>query len=213
MTEKKAPRKTRERILTTALSSYNNLGEANVSVAHLCETLTISPGNLYYHFASKEDITAALFKLFEAEMRELLWPPDNVAITVEDMWLFLHLMFETISRYRFLYRDINDLIMRNRTVETGMQRILQQTQRVCIALCEALARGGDFTASAPEIRALATNMTLISTYWLSFEHARHPRSESDIGAGVYQVMSLTTPFLQGDARLLLTRLSESYVAR
>jgi hypothetical protein len=54
-------------------------------------------------------------------------------------------------------------------------------------------------------------MTVIATFWLSFEHARRPRSEPDIGRGVYQVMSLSAPYLQGEARSLLEKLSAEYV--
>jgi hypothetical protein len=38
--------------------------------------------------------------------------------STEDIWLFLHLLFETIWKFRFFYRDINDLLTRNRLVET-----------------------------------------------------------------------------------------------
>jgi hypothetical protein len=67
------------------------------------------------------------------------------------------------------------------------------------------------TATPGEIRALATNMTVVATFWLSFEHASRPRGTPDIGRGVYQVMSLTAPYLQGEARSLLEKLSAAYV--
>ena len=33
---------------------------------------------------------------------------------IEDLWLYLHLMLEAIWDYRFLYRDLDDLVSRNR---------------------------------------------------------------------------------------------------
>ena len=54
-------------------------------------------------------------------------------------------------------------------------------------------------------------MSVVATFWLSFEHARRPRGEPDIGRGVYQVMSLAAPYLQGEARRLLEKLSGEYV--
>lgn len=69
-------------------------------------------------------------------------------------------------------------------------------------------------ATAGEIRVLATNMTMIATDWLSFEYARQPRAWQDgeaFGRGAYQVMAMVAPFLVGDARLLLERLSNEYV--
>jgi hypothetical protein len=55
-------------------------------------------------------------------------------------------------------------------------------------------------------------MTVVATFWLSFEHARRPRGEPDIGRGVYQVMSLAAPYLQGEARSLLEKLSTAHIS-
>jgi hypothetical protein len=76
-----------------------------------------------------------------------------------------------------------------------------------------LAASGALTATGAEIRALATNMSVVATFWLSFEHARRPRGEPDIGRGIYQVMSLAAPYLQGEARHLLEKLSGAYVQK
>jgi hypothetical protein len=54
-------------------------------------------------------------------------------------------------------------------------------------------------------------MCVVATFWLSFEHARRPRGEPDIGRGVYQVISLAAPYLQGNSRELLEKLSQEYV--
>ena len=67
------------------------------------------------------------------------------------------------------------------------------------------------TATPAEIPPLAINMTVVATFWLSFEHARRPRGEPDIGRGVFQVMSLAAPYLQGESRHLLDKLSNAYI--
>jgi len=47
---------TRQAILTTAIELFNEKGTAAVSTNHIAEAMAISPGNLYYHFANKEEI-------------------------------------------------------------------------------------------------------------------------------------------------------------
>jgi hypothetical protein len=55
---------------------------------------------------------------------------DNVA-NVEDAWLFFHMLFELIWQYRFLYRDLNDLLSKNRRLETHFQFLQIQTNLIC----------------------------------------------------------------------------------
>mgnify|MGYP001336762239 FL=1 len=211
--ERKPKRRTRERIVETALKLFNDFGEPNVTTTVIADEMEISPGNLYYHFHSKDEIVNALFAEYEKEIETLLTAPGNRPQGTEDIWLFLHLLFETIWKFRFFYRDINDLLTRNRLVETHFQRILEHKESTAINVCQGLAASGALTATAAEIRALATNMSVVATFWLSFEHARRPRGEPDIGRGIYQVMSLAAPYLQGEARHLLEKLSGAYVQK
>ena len=124
--QRKAPRRTRERILDTALRLFNTQGEPNVTTAALAEAMNISAGNLYYHFRNKDDIVQALMDAYELDIDPLLDPDARRLHGAEDLWLFLHLMFETIWRHRFIYRDLNDLMARNRRVRTRMRSILQR---------------------------------------------------------------------------------------
>ncbi len=211
--EKKPKRRTRERILETALGLFNDFGEPNVTTTVIADEMEISPGNLYYHFHSKDEIVNALFSEYEKEIEHLLTAPGSRPATAEDIWFFLHLVFELIWKYRFFYRDINDLLTRNRLVETHFQRILAHKIQVGTAICQGLVAAGTLRANAAEISALATNMTVIATFWLSYEHARNPRGTPDIGRGAYQVISLAAPFLQGEPRRLLENLSAAYLKK
>ncbi len=108
--------KTSQRILDVALRLFNEQGETNISTNHIADELEISPGNLYYHFRNKDDIIEHLFQRFEERMDQALAVPDGREITLEDVWLQLHLVFECIWNYRFLYRDIINILSRNRSL-------------------------------------------------------------------------------------------------
>lgn len=212
--EKKSKRRTRERILETALALFNDFGEPNVTTQLIADEMGISPGNLYYHFHSKDEIIESLFADFERGIEETLAAPVRRRTDVEDIWLFLHLVFEGIWRHRFLYRDINELLSRNRILETHFQRIVDHKVRTAATICEGLVAAGDMKASTAEIQTLAVNMTVLATYWLSFEFVRAPREpigDAALGRGVFQVMSMTAPYLQGNARLLFENLSRDYL--
>jgi AcrR family transcriptional regulator len=53
--------KTKDRIIQAAVELFNAQGEQNVTTNHIAAHLSMSPGNLYYHFRNKEDIIRAIF--------------------------------------------------------------------------------------------------------------------------------------------------------
>ena len=210
----KPKRRTRERILEASLRLFNDFGEPNVTTTVIADDLNISPGNLYYHFHNKDEIVEAIFAGFKKEIEEILTVPGSRHADVDDIWLFLHLLFEQIWKFRFFYRDLNDLLTRNRTLEIHFKQILAHKVTTATLLCQGLVAAGAMRANERELHALATNMAVIATYWLSFEYARDPRGQKEsgrIGRGVYQVMAMLSPFLIGEARSLLEKLSIEYL--
>lgn len=220
--ERKPPRRTRERILELALRLLNEYGEPNVNTTIIAEEMNISPGNLYYHFKNKDDIVNCLFQQFEKEIDQLLaipaTPADSRRPNVEDAWLFLHVLFELIWKYRFFYRDLSNLLINSRTFELRFKSLLTQKVRMARWLADGLLRRGDLTATSGELDALATNMVVVATYWLSYEYVLNPRRFTEpefvaqvVARGCYQVMALAAPYLAGPARQLFERLAGSYV--
>jgi AcrR family transcriptional regulator len=209
MTAPKAKRRTAERILETALRLFNERGEPNVTTTLIADELNISPGNLYYHFKNKDAISEPLFQRFAQEIRESLALPEQT-VSVEDMWFQLHLVFEVIWRYRFIYRDLNDLLARNRKLRELFRHIVAEQTQAGSAVFRGLVAAREMVASEEELTSLADNTVLIATYWLSFETARGVLNR-DIGRGVYQVMSAIAPFLVGESRLLLEQLRADYL--
>ena len=126
-TRTKKPRRTAERILEVTLELFNRFGEPNVSTTLISAELGISPGNLYYHYPAKDELINSLFDSFEAALAELLRAAPDVR-NVEDAWLFVHMLFELVWRYRFLYRDLNDLLSKNRRLETHFQGVLKKQE-------------------------------------------------------------------------------------
>jgi AcrR family transcriptional regulator len=206
--------RTRERILAVSLALFNDRGETHVTTGMIADELGISPGNLYYHFRNKDQIVERLFDRFEERIS--LEPPEAAggAGAIEDLWLYLHLMFEAIWDYRFLYRNLDDILGRNRRLRDHFNRIVEDKLAAVEALCLALARSGLLTARPGEIRALAANVLVVATYWLNFRAVRGGRENADPqdpGVGAFQVMSLVAPFLAGEARRHFERLGREYV--
>ena len=213
---KKAPRRTAERILEVTLELFNRFGEPNVSTTLISAELGISPGNLYYHYPAKDELINSLYDRYERALNELLNASDNVR-DVEDAWFFLHSLFELIWQYRFLYRDLNDLLSKNRRLETHFQWVLKNKTRSVKAMLDSLNRTGAMRIDSREIDATATSMVVVLTYWLSFEYVRDPRNALEPGSaqsallrGAHHVLSLLTPYLEEGQRAHLQSLVGAY---
>ena len=213
---KKAPRRTAERILEVTLALFNRFGEPNVSTTLISAELSISPGNLYYHYPAKDELINSLFDRYERSLSELLNASDGVR-NVEDTWFFMHTLFELIWQYRFLYRDLNDLLSKNRRLETHFQRVLKNKTRSIKALLDGMTRAGAVTIDSREVEATATSMVVVLTYWLSFEYVRDPRKalepENALAAllrGAHHVLNLLVPYLEQSQRAHLQALVGAY---
>ena len=220
---RKAPRRTAERIRIAALELFNRFGEPNTSTSMIAGELRISPGNLYYHYPSKDELINTLFEQFECALMELLAAADDVR-DVEDAWFFLHSLFELIWQYRFFYRDLNHLLSRNRRLETHFPALLMRKKNALRGVLNQLhvddAATADISSSIETERrqdAVAASMTVVLTYWLSYEYVLHPRgalepdnAQDALMRGAYHVMGLLTPHLDAPQRTHLNTLLQAY---
>ena len=213
---KKAPRRTAERILEVTLELFNRFGEPNVSTTLISAELSISPGNLYYHYPAKDELINALFDRYERSLGELLNASDGVR-DVEDAWFFMHTLFELIWQYRFLYRDLNDLLSKNRRLETHFQWILKNKTRAIKSMLDGMGRSGAVHIDARELDATATTMVVVITYWLSYEYVRDPRralepecAQLALLRGAHHTLALLVPYLEPGQRAHLQGLAAAY---
>jgi AcrR family transcriptional regulator len=204
-------KQTRQRILDTSLAMFNTQGEPNVTTNHIADELEISPGNLYYHFRNKDDIIEQLFARYEERMDNALAAPSGRLPELEDIWLQLHLVFECIWDYRFLYRDLVEILSRNRRIRLRFARILKRADDRAHMVMRGLSQAGIMRASADELNAAATNVLVLSTFWLNYSATRGDRDEQiAIRQGIIQVMMLLAPFLRDAERVHLNTLIRAY---
>ena len=216
---KKAPRRTAERILEVTLALFNRFGEPNVSTTLISAELGISPGNLYYHYPAKDELINALLERYEKSLGELLGASEGVR-DVEDAWFFMHTLFERIWEYRFLYRDLNDLLSKNRKLETHFQRIIDNKTRAVKTMLASMTLHRAMSMDSRQTEPTATSMVVVLTYWLSFEYVRNPRhalepenAQTALLRGAHHVLNLLIPYLEPVQRLHLQALVDAYTSR
>ena len=204
---------TRERILQSSLALFNAQGLAAVSTHRIAAELDISPGNLHYHFKAKRLIVERLFRRFE-ERLEVLNASVHTVRAIDDLWLSLHLRFETIDAYRFVYRDIAFLSSEYPALGQRAQALTAQNLMAAQALCETLVRTGVIEATTADAQMLALQMVFTTTCWLSFERlvpGREALQHSDPGMAAFYTLTLISPYVSRDSAAYLDYLRAKYL--
>ncbi|KAF1023177.1 MAG: hypothetical protein GAK30_00630 [Paracidovorax wautersii] len=197
---KKPPRRTAERILEVALDLCNRFGMTNVSTTQIASEMRISPGNLYYHYASKDDLINKLFDQHECAVLAVLRTSDLVR-DLPATWSFCEALFGCVWQYRFIYRDLNHLLANNRRIETHMQVLLAHKQTALQEILAGLRHGQSLQWSPDEAQEIGAGMLLVLMYWLSYEYVQDPR----------QMVGLLVPYLPAGARQQLDEWAQRHV--
>ena len=203
---------TRERILRACLSLFNADGLAAVSTHRIATALGNSPGNLRYHFRTKEQIVTWLFRRFAQRLEALNEATEGID-AIDDFWLALHLRFETIAEYRFIYRDIAFLAREYPALGVRAQAMTAADLLAAQSLVRQLAAAGVLQVSDEQARILTLQMIFTTTCWLTFERLLPGREEDDADPGLaaFYTLSLVSPYVSPESRAYVDYLRSKYL--
>lgn len=193
---------TYNRIVDESLVLFNEEGERNISTNHIASHLGISPGNLYYHFANKDEIIMQLFKRYSTELLNYLREaplPHNAL----DMNNYMMDLFDIMWRYRFLFSDVNTLLSRSAQLLSEHTEFTRD--KVSPLLLELLAEVTErrlIDTDAMARQELALNIWLITKYWFDFDSSLHEHklTEASKHRGTRQILSLFRPYMCAEHR-------------
>ncbi|MDX1692184.1 MAG: TetR/AcrR family transcriptional regulator [Ketobacteraceae bacterium] len=210
--------KTRDRILNASLRLFNQRGERNVSTNHIASELGISPGNLYYHFANKQQIVYELFLRYSQDVYEFLSVPDDRPLNFADKIRYFEATFRSIWDYRFLHRDLGHLLAENEELRMGYYGFTKRTLLNGRTVLSGLRDAGLMAMSDEQMDALMINIWVLITSWTSFLQAiagatenEEVFSEAKIRRGIYQLIALTEPFATPGLEQDVAALKEEYL--
>ena len=210
-----ARRDTRELILTTSLELFNLYGEPNVTTNHIADEADISPGNLYYHFRSKDDIVIELFKRFLVRFQPLIEISDEALLQAEDLWFQLHLSFELKGEFRFLYRNLSDLTARIPDLNRAMRGLLKREYHSAWSSLSGLENAGVLEIDQRQKEMLTDSILLALTYWIPFSELFEPEGMQNSSAqtrAIARVLLSVTPHFRQPEQEQFTVLAYQYLS-
>ena len=98
--------KTKDKIIETAIDLFNIHGTKAISTNHIAKEMGISPGNLYYHFRSKNDIIRSISDNFSNELGSALKIQlDTISDFSSNLRSLFNRFFKIQQSYQFLFLE------------------------------------------------------------------------------------------------------------
>lgn len=191
---------TKTRILDAALTLFNERGTDTVTTNHIAEALSMSPGNLYYHYRNKAEIVRELFVRIQGEWATNYAVPPATMPSVPMMEAMVVGNFQIQERYRFFFRDLTLLLSADPALaaayRANREQGLQNTKFLISLFVDAgvLKPVGDEEA----LDDIAQVLWLVGDFWLVFKDtggADFSTAESDQGVRIFR--RILTPYLKG----------------
>ena len=204
-----ATRDTQTRIVDAALELFNEHGSAAISTNRVAEHCGISKGNLHYHFRNKQEIIRFLFQRALDEM-DAGWYRDHLAASIEHMAAMFVRQLQLIRAYRFFYRELADLLRRDRVLRLRFARNRERRLAEIERFLRALAARGlvNLPADARRLRSIVDITWIISENWLNYvEYHDREVTVAAVIAGYDQILEVLRPYLVADPQRVT---SESY---
>ena len=189
---------TRARILDAALSLFNERGTAAVSTNHIAAAAGLSPGNLYYHFADKQEIIRALHDRYTAA-HQGLWDLDaGERADLARLRAGLARGMELAWQYRFIERELLALLRADPRLRASYRDAYERRLAQWVAFGAQLAARGIIRPPRPPatIADLATAVWLVGGSWLPFlEITGDPQDARQVARGADIVLAVLEPYL------------------
>ena len=106
----RGPSRTFCEILAAAARRFAVTGYKGTSLQDIARAVGCSKATVLYHFANKDEIVFELYTAYEARVLPLYADPEGRSLTVDDLWLWLHLcmhlylwLYLCLCLYQYLY--------------------------------------------------------------------------------------------------------------
>ena len=190
---------TRRRILDTALGLFNERGTAAVSTNHVAAGAGLSSGNLYYHFAGKQEIIRALHER-HAAANAGLWESGAAPADLAGQRGGLARAMELAWEYRFFERELMALLRADPQLHASYRQVHVRRLDQWLAFGQRLIAQRAVRPPQPPatIGDLTVAVWLIGSCWMSFlEVTGDPRDPGQVAKGSDLVLAVLGPYLTG----------------
>lgn len=193
-------RDTKSVILDTAVRLFNQHGSQSVSTNRIAAEISISVGNLYYHFSNKEEIIRTLYDRMVAEVDEPWSDVGEPSINL--LRKLFNDQIQQMWEYRFFQREQLALLIRDPLLSKKNREVRRRRRRDIEAFVRSLVESGvlshvDDPGMIPD---LVKAVWIVSENWLAFLELEGMEVNSkNIQSGTNLIMRVFMPYLSPEA--------------
>lgn len=203
--------KTRDKIIFNALTLFNEQGERNVTTNHIAAHIDISPGNLYYHFANKQEIIRSIFELYSQELLEKLSPSSRPDENLTFLEHYMEAIFSLMWKYRFFYSNLPEILNRDPSLHQDYLQVQEELQANLLAITQEIRQLGLIEVTDEAMKSLVSTLHLVATHWLSYQIVMSTQTqvtEQVIQQGMQQMITIVKPLATEEGMLQLEALEK-----
>lgn len=192
---------TKEKIIQTAVSMYNESGTQNVTSRHIASEIGISHGNLDYHYNKREDLMRAIYEKMRAEMSEFYFLNVKECNAFEQFHkLVLHLD-EFQLKYRFFNLDVLEISRSYPKVSELLQETLELRKNQMTVFFDEFVQEG-LIVQNPEngYERLKHIIRIIITFWLPQQEVLTSYKSPQLGVMPRYIWELILPYMTPKGR-------------
>ncbi len=161
--------KTKDRILSTALTLFNEQGLAKVVLRTIAKEMNMSQGNLNYHFKKREEIVEALYFQLVKAIDEGLKNHKPGRMGLSALYDLNGIIMSSFYEYRFFMLDFVQIMRENKAIRTHYLQLSEIRKKQFHGLfVELVDKGLMREEELPnEYRFLYERFQILGDFWIS----------------------------------------------
>ena len=193
--------KTKEKIIQTSIELFNRQGVVAITTNHIAKELNMSPGNLYFHFANKEEIIRQIFKNMCKETYQI-WQMSKKKQNILPLDL-IEKNFELFWKYRFFHREMHYLRRKDPQLSKMWKIHLVKIKKLMMVMHRRWVKEGWIQPiQSGEEAEFVSNVLLStsSTFFQFFESSERLPVKKHVESGKKYMARILVPWTSGSMR-------------
>ena len=189
--------KTKDRIKATALELFNQHGVGDTTLRMIAGNLSMSQGNLNYHFKTRQDLVRTLYydlvALLDAQFSEM----GNAGTGLSILYQLSYVNMDCLYRYRFFLRDFYKIMREDEEIRAHYQQLqvlrTEQFKGVFAMLIQqSVLRSEEFEG---EFARFYLRMNIIGDNWINAQELLMGEVDDPVGYYRDLLFEMIYPYL------------------